>query len=186
LIILGEQPIRIGDLVEVDGLHANIEHIGPRSTRVRTGSNLEIIIPNSRFLENNVTNWTLSNNEIRVCVKVGVAYGSPVEQVMTLLQQAVDEEPRVLDHPDAIILFDEFADNSLNFEVHFWVRMRTIMEGRRAESEVRKRIDQLFREHDITIAFPQRDVHLDLNRPIEISMADPNVASKLSHIRRAA
>ncbi len=186
LIILGEQPIRIGDLVEVDGLHANIEHIGPRSTRVRTGSNLEIIIPNSRFLENNVTNWTLSNNEIRVCVKVGVAYGSPVEQVMTLLQQAVDEEPRVLDHPDAIILFYEFADNSLNFEVHFWVRMRTIMEGRRAESEVRKRIDQLFREHDITIAFPQRDVHLDLNRPIEISMADPNVASKLSHIRRAA
>ena len=82
LIILGEQPIRIGDLVEIDGLHANIEHIGPRSTRVRTGSNLEIIVPNSRFLENNVTNWTLSNNEIRVCVSVGVSYGSPVDQVL--------------------------------------------------------------------------------------------------------
>ena len=186
LIILGEQPIRIGDLVEVDGLHANIEHIGPRSTRVRTGSNLEIIIPNSRFLENNVTNWTLSNNEIRVCVKVGVAYGSPVDQVMALLQQAVDDEPRVLDHPEAIILFDEFADNSLNFEVHFWVRMRTIMEGRRAESQVRKRIDQLFRERDITIAFPQRDVHLDLNRPIEISLSDPSKKPETGSVRRAA
>ena len=109
LIILGEQPIRVGDLVEIEGLHANIEHIGTRSTRVRTGANLEIIVPNSRFLENNVTNWTLSNNEIRVCVTVGVAYGSPVDQVLTLLRQSVEDEPQALNEPQPIVLFNEFG-----------------------------------------------------------------------------
>ncbi|MGB1708837.1 MAG: mechanosensitive ion channel domain-containing protein, partial [Rubripirellula sp.] len=73
LILLVERPIRVGDLVNVDGIDANVEHIGARSTRVRTGSNLEILVPNSKFLENNVTNWTLSDTRIRTSVSVGVA-----------------------------------------------------------------------------------------------------------------
>ncbi len=186
LIILGEQPIRVGDLVEIDGLHANIEHIGTRSTRVRTGSNLEIIVPNSRFLENNVTNWTLSNNDIRVCVTVGVAYGSPVNDVLDLLRQAVNDEPQALNEPEPIVLFNGFGDNSLDFEVHFWVRMRTHMEGRRVQSNVRQRIDATFREADICIAFPQRDVHLDIRKPLEISLSKNEEFASLNRIRRSA
>ena len=103
-----------------------------------------------------------------------------------MLQQAVDDEPLSLHRPEPIILFNEFGDNSLNFEVHFWVRMRTIMEARRVESSVRQRIDALFREHDITIAFPQRDVHLDITRPIEISLPKADAPAEPSVYRRAA
>ena len=81
LILLAERPIRVGDLVDIDGLYGTIEHVGARSTRVKTGSNLEIIVPNSKFLENNVTNWTLSDARIRVSVQVGVAYGTPTGKV---------------------------------------------------------------------------------------------------------
>ncbi len=186
LIILGEQPIRVGDLVEIDGLHANIEHIGTRSTRVRTGSNLEIIVPNSRFLENNVTNWTLSDNEIRVSVTVGVAYGSPVDDVLVLLRETVRDEPQALNDPEPIVLFNGFGDNSLDFEVHFWVRMRTHMQGRRVQSEVRRRIDASFRAAGIVIAFPQRDVHLDTDKPLQIALSQAPEISLAPGVRRAA
>jgi small-conductance mechanosensitive channel len=170
LILLFERPIRVGDLVNIDGLYGTVERVGARSTRVKTGSNLEMIIPNSRFLENNVTNLTLSDERFRASVSVGVAYGSPTRTVAQLLERAVLEHPDVLHTPDPIILFKDFADNSLNFEVHFWIRMRTQMQGQRIESDVRHAIDDLLREADITIAFPQRDVHLDAARPIEVRL----------------
>lgn len=172
LILLAERPIRIGDLVEIDGLCANIEHIGARSTRVRTGSNLEIVVPNSRLLENNLTNWTLSNNQIRVSVSVGVAYGSPVREVLRLLREVADDHAQILDYPEPIILFKEFGDNALLFECHFWVKMRTQMEAERIQSELRCQIDERLAEAKITIAFPQRDVHLDTSRPLEIALRD--------------
>ncbi len=174
LMLLSEQPVRIGDLVEIDGLTGTIERIGARSTRLRTGSNVEFIIPNSKFLENSVTNWTLSNTEIRVRVTVGVAYGSPTHQVISLLRQAVQDVPQALTHRDPIILFTDFGDNALHFEANFWIHLRTEMDGRRAESAVRERIDALFREAEISIAFPQRDVHLDVSQPIELKLPGPS------------
>lgn len=170
LILLFERPIRVGDLVNIDGTYGTIEHVGARSTRVKTGSNLEIIVPNSRFLENNVTNLTLSDERFRASVCVGVAYGSPTRKVSELLGRAVNEHPAVLPSPEPIILFKDFADNSLNFEVHFWIRMRTVMQGQKIESDVRHAIDELFDEAGITIAFPQRDVHLDATAPIEVRL----------------
>ncbi len=170
LILLFERPIRVGDLVEIDGVYGNIEHVGARSTRVKTGSNLEMIIPNSRFLENNVTNLTLSDERFRASVCVGVAYGSPTRTVSQLLKRAVLEHSEVLKSPDPIILFKDFADNSLNFEVHFWIRMRTQMQRQRVESDVRHTIDDLFDEAGIVIAFPQRDVHLNATAPIEVRL----------------
>ena len=172
LILLSEQPVRIGDLVEIDGLTGTIQRIGARSTKLRTGSNIEFIIPNSKFLDSSVTNWTLSSTEIRVSVAVGVAYGSPTERVLALLRQAVNDVPQVLKHREPIILFTDFGDNALHFEAHFWIHLRTEMDGRRAESTVRLRIDRLFREAEITIAFPQRDVHLDVSQPIELKFAE--------------
>ena len=170
LILLAERPVRAGDLVDIQGLNGTIEHIGARSTRVKTGSNVEIIVPNSTFLENNVTNWTLSDTRIRTVVRVGVAYGSPVKKVSELLRHAVLAHEDVLDQPEPIILFKDFGDNSLMFEAHFWLHMRTLMQGERVASDIRMEVDQLFADAGITISFPQRDVHLDTLSPIEVNV----------------
>ena len=170
LLLLAERPIRVGDLVDIDGLHGTVENIGARSTRIKTGSNLEIIVPNSKFLQNNVTNWTLSDTRIRTIVSIGVAYGTPSHKVSELLRQAVKENRKVMAEPEPIILFQDFGDNALQFEVHFWIHMRTVMQGDRIRSDVRHAIDALFDAEGITIAFPQRDVHLDTLRPLEVSI----------------
>ncbi len=170
MILLAEQPIRVGDLVEVSGLCGNVEKIGARSTRVKTGSNLEIIVPNSKFLEDNVTNWTLSDTRMRTVVKVGVSYGSPTLDVSHILRRAVDECPNAMTEPEPIVLFGDFGDNALMFEVHFWIYVRTMMQARKIESELRHVIDRMMREANITIAFPQRDVHLDTLKPIEVNL----------------
>lgn len=168
LILFAERPIRIGDLIEVDGTYGTVEHIGARSTRVRSATNIHIIVPNSAFLEKNVVNWTLSDDQVRTMVQVGVAYGSPTRDVARLMRQAVDEQGKILRTPEPVVFFADFGDSALVFEVHFWIRMRTLMERRIIESELRYRIDELFREAGITIAFPQRDVHLDAARPLEV------------------
>lgn len=162
LIILGEQPIRVGDLIEVDGLHGTIEHIGARSTRVRTGRNFDIIIPNSRFLENNVKNMTLSSNEIRTVVRITVALGSDVDMVMRLLREVTVRQPYVLRRPEPIVLFTELASDAMAFEVHFWVYMRTLMDSLQAESGVRTHIERALREANIGLTKTQKDArHAD-------------------------
>ncbi len=170
LILLAERPIKVGDLVQIDSLFGNVEEIGTRSTRIKTGANHEIIVPNSSFLESNVVNWTLSDDRIRTVVKVGVIYGSPTHEVTRLLTKAVQDHGMVLPKPDPILLFTDFGDNSLNFEIHFWIRMRSVMERLRIESDIRYKIDQLFCEAGLVIAFPQRDVHLDSVKPLEIRL----------------
>jgi small-conductance mechanosensitive channel len=177
LILLAERPIRVGDLVEIDDLIGVIEHIGPRSTRVRSPENMDIIVPNSSFLENNVVNWTLTDDRYRTRVVVGVVYGSPTRDVIKLIRKAVDDHGKVLPQPEPIILFADFGDNALIFEAHFWVRMRRIMERRIIESDIRARIDSLFREAGIVIAFPQRDVHLDSQSPIQVEVLQQGMTS---------
>ena len=173
LILHAERPVKVGDLIQLGELYGNVEHIGARSTRVRTGSNLEIIVPNSTFLQNNVINFTHSSDKVRTSVVVGVVYGSPVELVTQLLRRTVVETGRVSKDPPPIILFKDFSDNSLVFEIHFWIRMRTTMDRLQVESSVRYKIDQLFAEEGVTIAFPQRDVHLDTSAPLSIQMVSP-------------
>ena len=168
LIILMEQPIRVGDLIQVGDLQGNVEHIGARSTVVRTGSNIEIVVPNSTFLEQQVVNLTLSESKVRVFVRVGVAYGSPTREVARLLRRAVEEHGRVLKSPEAIVLFEDFGDDALIFEVHFWIRMRMVMDRRTIESDVRFIIDGVFRDAGITIAYPQRDIHLDTTKALDV------------------
>jgi small-conductance mechanosensitive channel len=186
LILLVERPIRIGDLVNVDGIDANVEHIGARSTRVRTGTNLEILVPNSKFLENNVANWTFTDSRTRTSVSIGVAYGSPVREVMEILERVIRRHEAALSTPEPIVLFQDFADSALVFEVHFWINMRRMMDGAKIRSEVRVAIDDAFRQAGIVIAFPQRDVHIDMSAPIEVRLAEPAPATlKMPH-RRAA
>ncbi len=170
LILLLERPVRVRDLVEVDGNHGTIEKIGARSTQIRSTDGRHIVVPNSFFLENNVVNWTLSDDLIRAKVTVGVIYGSPTRLVEELILRVVGQNPEVLKQPVANVVFEEFGDNSLIFDTYFWVNARSPMEVRKIQSEVRFAIDDLFRQHGLVIAFPQRDVHLDTTRPIEVRM----------------
>ena len=117
---------------------------------------------------------------------VGVVYGSRIELVEELLRKAVIDSPHTLHEPEPIILFREFGDNSLAFEVHFWIQMRTIMQSQRIESDLRFAIDRMFREADITIAFPQRDIHFHADRPIEVNMAQPSDSQLPMRPKRAA
>jgi small-conductance mechanosensitive channel len=173
-IIMGEKPITIGNLVEIEGVLGEVEDIGARCTRIRTGENIHILVPNSTFLERNITNWTLSDNKIRTRVVAGVVYGSPVRQVEELLIKAAKEIDKVIESPEPFVVFNDFGDNALIFEVYFWIRIQRIIERRIIESSVRFRIDDLFREAGIVIAFPQRDVHLDAAQPLQFHLIDQN------------
>lgn len=170
-MILGERPINIGDLIEVDGVLGMVEEIGARCTRIRTGENIHILVPNSTFLEKNITNWTHSDKKIRTHVTVGVSYGSPVKTVQEKLLQSVREAPHALNYPPPFVLFSEFGDNALIFNVYFWVEIRRIIERREIESSVRFKIDELFSQAGLVIAFPQRDIHLDTLKPLQINIA---------------
>lgn len=168
LIILAERPIKIHDLVQIGDLYGTIQRIGARSTQVRTSSNIDIIVPNSSFLEQNVINWTLADNRVRTKVVVGVNYGSPTDLVSKLMYRAASEHGKVLKSPEPVVLFTDFGDNALVFEVHFWIHMRSQFERLTIESDLRFRIDGMCREAGVGIAFPQRDIHLDTVKPLEV------------------
>ncbi len=175
LILMAERPIKVGDIVEIQGLQGRIEHIGPRSTRVRRFDNIHIIVPNSQFLEQNVVNWTLSDDVIRTQVNVGVAYGSPTVDVQRLMLEVIRNHEYILKNPAPEVFFMDFGDSSLVFGAYFWLRVRSPGDRRRVESDVRYRIDDIFRQNDITIAFPQRDVHFDTAAPIPVRLLDARV-----------
>ncbi|MCR9096227.1 MAG: mechanosensitive ion channel [bacterium] len=170
LILMLERPVRARDTVEIDGTYGSIEQIGARSTRIRANDGRQLIVPNSFFLESNVVNWTLSDDLIRTKVVVGVAYGSPTRLVADLISEVVRNEPDALEQPPPILLFDEFGNDALIFEIYFWVQARAPMRLSQVESRVRFAIDDAFREHGIVIAFPQRDVHLDAPRPLDVRL----------------
>ena len=172
-ILMWERPIRIGDFLEVGETRGTVESINTRSTRIRRTDGVHLLIPNSHLLENMVVNWTLVDRVTRAQVRVGVAYGSPVRQVAGLIKQAVVENSDVLEDPAPFIIFEDFGDSSLVFDAYFWVLAVGEKDLRVVRSEIRFRIDELFREHDITIAFPQRDVHFNATAPIEVRVSNP-------------
>lgn len=170
LILMLERPVRAQDVVEVDGSHGVIQKIGPRSTHIRSTDGRHIVVPNSFFLESNVVNWTLSDDLMRTKVSVGVSYGSPTRLVKKLIEDVIRAEPLVLNEPSPNVIFDAFGDNSLNFDVYFWVEARSPMSVRDVQSRIRFAIDDIFREHNLVIAYPQRDLHLDTVAPLEIRL----------------
>ncbi len=173
LILLAEQPIKRGDLIEIDGTGGTVERIGLRSTQVRTAENAYIIMPNSRVLESRLVNYTEPDPTLRTRLRVGVAYGSPTEQVAKLIRQAIDEHEHVLRYPEPVVLFTDFGESALMFQASFTVSLSTGIDRTRIESDLRFRIESLFREAGLVMAFPQRDVHLDTPRPLEVRLVDP-------------
>lgn len=172
LILFAERPIRVGDMIEIENLSGTVEHIGARSTRIRTGTNFEIIVPNSTLLQQNVVNWTLSDKQLRCCIPVGVAYGSPTREVARWLRKAAEEHGLVLQRPEPFVWFVGFGDNALEFELHYWIQIRQLSEKRRIESDVRFIIDQYFRDAGLVIAFPQRELHISNVQPLRVQIMD--------------
>lgn len=172
LILMIEQPIRVGDIINVEGSEGRIHRIGARSTHIRTYDNLDILVPNSTLLENNVVNWTLSDQDVRTRVMIGVAYGSDTRQVERLLLEVTRKNPKVLDSRPVVCYFSDFGDNALTFEVQFWCHMPRPSVRRQAESDVRHDIYATLNEAGIAIAYPQRDVHLSTTEPVEVRVVE--------------
>ncbi len=160
-ILMWERPIRIGDFLEVDDARGSVEAINTRSTRIRRVDGVHMLIPNSKLLENTVINWTLIDTLTRTSVRVGVAYGSPTRDVARLIEEAVVHHGDILSEPKPVVIFDDFGDNALVFEVYFWVNATIERNLRVIRSQIRFEIDERFNQAGIVIAFPQRDVHLD-------------------------
>jgi potassium-dependent mechanosensitive channel len=129
-------------------------------------------VPNSRLLENTVVNWTLSDRRVRTSIGVGVAYGSPVARMKEILTSSVRAHPDVLPEP-VIVLLEDFAADALFFRVYFWTEIESEMGERTTESDIRCAIEKRCAEAGITIAFPQRDVHLDSAHPIDVRLIPP-------------
>ncbi|MBU0484195.1 MAG: mechanosensitive ion channel [Proteobacteria bacterium] len=177
-IIMAEQPIRVGDLIMMNDEQGWIEDIGARCTRVRTYSNIHILVPNSYFLENNIINWTHSDNIVRGKVTVGVAYGSETRVVKEGLLKAAAEHGEVRKSPEPYVFFGDFSDNALSMELYFWVTVTQSAGIQSISSDLRFMIDENFRQAGISIAFPQRDLHFDTDKPLRIELSRSKVKEK--------
>jgi len=169
VMLLMERPFKARDIVEVGGIRGEVTDINVRSCTIRDVNGIETLVPNSTFLEQNVTNWTLSSRKVRHTLNIGVGYGSPVRKVSDLLLEVAARHKQVLDDPLPEVLFMDFGDNALMFALYVWLEVGP---GRRSGnvvlSDLRFMIDASFAEHGIAIPFPQRDVHLDVGSPLPV------------------
>ena len=158
IFILIDQTVHVGDIIEIDGKIGKVEEIKLRTTRTVTIDNKVLIIPNHFYLTNTLYNWTQNGSLTRESLAVGVAYGSDVELVRKLLLQAARTHPDVMSEPEATVLFSDFGDSSLDFKLVFTVN--DSFKAQFPKSDIRFEIDKLFRENNVTIPFPQRDIHI--------------------------
>lgn len=158
IIILIERPIKVGDIIRVGDTSGRIVDIRVRSTLVQTRDDITIIVPNSKLVSEEVINESFTGQKIRQHVRVGVAYGSNVELVQSLLVEAAKNHSKVLATPKPICVFEDFGDSSLNFDIRFWCS--DIWEMENISSDIRCQIDRSFRENKVEIPFPQRDIHI--------------------------
>lgn len=156
IILLFERSVEVGDVVEVDGMIGTVRKIGVRTSLVETRDNITVIVPNSKLIIENVINWSHFDNKARFMVGVGVAYGSDTKLVKELLLKVARQNEYILRHPSPFVRFTNFGDSSLDFEIHFWTHELIILED--IKSDLRFAIDQAFRDNNVNIPFPQRDV----------------------------
>jgi potassium-dependent mechanosensitive channel len=159
LVILAERPITIGDRVEVSGIVGQVQQIRARSTVILTNDNIAMIVPNTKFIDSPVTNWTYGDPRVRFRVPIGVAYGSDVKKVSEALIAAGRSNPHVLEHPAPSVFLKEFGDSSINFELVVWSSEMSHRPSR-FKSDLNFAIEEKLREAGIEIPFPQRDLHI--------------------------
>jgi small-conductance mechanosensitive channel len=159
LIIMFERPIKIGDRIVVDQVEGEVIEIGARATTVLTNDNIAILVPNSKFITENVVNWQYNDNNVRFRIPVGVAYGSDVEKVEKLLLDVAKENQDVLEDPPPAVRLLEFGDNGLAFELRVWSSSLVHRKGR-LMSAINRAIYEKFNDAGIDFPFPQRDLHV--------------------------
>ncbi|MDB9830610.1 MAG: mechanosensitive ion channel [Polaribacter sp.] len=158
IFILIDQSVHVGDIIELEGKVGRVVEIKLRTTRAVTIDNKVLVIPNHLYLTNSLYNWTENGEETRESVTVGVAYGTDVQLVKSLLIKAVNSSSKVISKPGPTVYFTNFGDSALEFKVVF--TLNNSFEAATTQSDIRFKIDALFRENKISIPFPQRDVHL--------------------------
>lgn len=159
LVILAERPITVGDRVEVAGIVGQVQHIRARSTVIVTNDNITMIVPNSKFIDSPVTNWTYGDPRVRFRIPIGVAYGSDIEKVRAALIAAGKENPHTLSDPAPSVFLEKFGENSIEFELVVWSSEMSYR-PRRYRSDLNFAIEKKLREAGIELAFPQRDIHI--------------------------
>ena len=165
LILLFERPIKPGDMVSVGDTEGRVQEIQMRATTVLTRDNVTIIVPNSQLVAEEVINWSHKDPKVRLHIPVGVAYGSDIQLVTQLLLKVAKDHLQVMDEPSPNVWFVGFGDSSLNFELLAWIN--NPMLGKQIQSDLNYAIDAIFRQNNVTIPFPQRDLHLCSLPPAE-------------------
>ena len=158
LILIFERPIQIGDAVQVDDISGRVLKIGIRSSIIKTWQGAEVIVPNGNLISNKLVNWTLSDQLRRIDIKTGVAYGTDVKLVMQTLLKCATDHQQILTKPAPYVLFNDFAESYLEFELRCWTSNYT--DWIFIKSEIMVAIDEAFAREKIVIPFPQRDLHL--------------------------
>lgn len=158
IFILLERTITVGDIIEVNDIVGEVKEIRLRTTKILTRDDTILLVPNHKFISESVLNWSENDWNTRFSVKVGVAYGSDVQLVKKCLLEAAINHENISNTPTPLVRFSDFGDSSLDFELLFWTIH--IFRVKEIQSDLRFTIDQLFRDNNIQIPFPQRDIHI--------------------------
>ncbi|RXM39415.1 hypothetical protein BOQ62_11775 [Chryseobacterium sp. CH21] len=156
IILAFEKPVNIGDIIELNGQTGQMKSIGIRSSIITTFDGADVILPNGELLNQNLTNWTFTSNKRRYEIKIGVEYGSDLSQVKNTLEEILDAHEIILKNPEPLVWATDFGDSSINFIMKFWVA--NFVFGSDVKSEIILEIDRRFKEQNIKIPFPQREI----------------------------
>lgn len=159
LVILAERPIAIGDRIEVAGVAGQVQQIRARSTVILTNDNITMIVPNTKFIDSTVTNWTYGDPRVRFRLPVGIAYGSDIDKAREALLAVGQENPNTLKDPAPSVFLEKFGDNSIELELVVWSSEKSYW-PRSFRSDLNFAIERKLREAGIEIPFPQRDLHI--------------------------
>jgi len=162
IVLLFEGTFKVGDVIEIDGIVAQVKKIDLRTSKVETRDGNVIIVPNSKLVNENIINWSLNKKDTRFAITVGVAYGSDTEKVRYSMAKCVRSHPSVSKSEAVMIFFEDFGDSALIFSAYFWTAHQWNIP--RIKSDIRFSIDKAFREEGISIPFPQRDLHIVSNQ----------------------
>ena len=173
-IIIFSRPFKVKDIISVAGTEGVVRDIGSRSTTIKTWDGLDVVMPNRYFLENNVTNWTGSDQRRREILTVGVSYNADTRKVEKLMLEVMKGHSKVLNDPAPFVIFRDFGDSALAFEGYYWIDLRQVNRLKVA-SDMRHHLISLFREEGIEIPYPQQDVHI-IQQKTDVKEASPHEA----------
>jgi small-conductance mechanosensitive channel len=162
IVLIFERNLQINDIIQLeDETVGKVIHIGLRTSKLKTRDDVILVVPNSKFVNDTIINWSQMDYNTRFSVKVGVAYGSDTKLVTRLLLECTNNNKNISALPKPFVRFNDFGDSSLDFQIFFWVRRPFLVEN--TKSEIRYAIDDAFRKHGVHIPFPQRDLHIKSN-----------------------